>query len=243
MNKDDLTTDIIIGGTVAFFLMWAIICILIIAGSNAGNEVEASSNDILVSSAPACAFVETRHDMVCLFEQDSGHEKNDIFEEDLELTDIEILTNSYYPYYTKWYDPRNKSYNDIPLSREDQKFIFTCCLKYNIPYETIMGIFGAETNWNMNYGVSPSGKYCGIGMLHIQYNRDQMLKEIGVDILTPRGAAEASCYILSKKVQRFGSLKKAIIAYNLGDGGAQGVTETGYFRFVNMIANNLLMEE
>lgn len=242
MKQDELTNYVVIGGIVGFFLVCSMIIAIVLAGAHGHNEEEISNNDILVSSGHTFIFVETQHDMVCLFEPDSTHASNDILE-DVPFTDIEILTNSYYPYYTKWYDPRNKSYNDIPLTREDQKFIFTCCLKYNVPYETIMGIFGAETNWNMNYGVSPSGKYCGIGMLHIEYNRNQMLKEIGVDILTPRGAAEASCYILSKKIQRFGSLKKAIIAYNLGDGGAQGVTETGYFRFVNMIANNLLMEE
>lgn len=153
------------------------------------------------------------------------------------------VCESFIPY-SAYYDSRDGRTHDIPMSYEDQRFAYECCERYDVPFDLAMAIFGVETGWNVNYGVSPSGKYCGIGMLHISYNYIWLKNELGIDIKSPKGGIEGSIYILSLKLQRFGSQTKAAMAYNLGDGGARaklnaGVNETSYTKFVKMIQKGL----
>lgn len=169
-----------------------------------------------------------------------------ILKKDAERITREILKNK--KICTSYLDISTGRYEPIALSRDLQIYTIECCERYSVPFDVIMGIFGVETGWNVDYGISPNGKYCGIAMIHIEYNRDKILSEIGADILDPKGNIEAACYILSQKIRRFdGDITKAVIAYNRGDAGAtllfeSGETQTSYSKFVFRISDNLIKE-
>lgn len=147
-------------------------------------------------------------------------------------------------YYEYYYDPRSQKYERIKFSREWQEYTYEMCLKYNVPYEIIMGLMGAETGWDVNIGVSDNDLYYGIGMVHIEYNKEY-LKKYGIDLCTPAGGVEAVCFIMSQKLNTFGDIDKALIAYNRGDGGARRlfrkeIYSTRYNRRIHEIANGML---
>lgn len=160
----------------------------------------------------------------------------------------DIKAKDYKYYYPSYYDVRDGAYHDIMLPYDLQCFVQECCEKYNVPFNIMMGIFGHETGWNYKkYGLTDNG-YCGIGMLHVEYNRKYLLETIGVDILTTKGSIEGAVYVFSKKLRRFNEdVTMAIIAYNKGDNGAiavraKGETQTGYSKRVYEIVNGLVEE-
>lgn len=164
-------------------------------------------------------------------------------ESDYSDTTIEGNSSSDFVYYSKYYDERDKSWYSIPLSYEHQQFAYNCCVKYGVPYEVMMGLWGAEASWNINIGVTRD-TYYGIGQIHIGYNKDY-IKTYGVDLCTPLGGLEGSVILIRDKIYSYGGdINKALMAYNCGDYGAsrlwsQGVYNTHYTRKILSIANNL----
>jgi hypothetical protein len=146
-------------------------------------------------------------------------------------------------YYSKYYDVTYKSDCSIALSREHQSFAYSKCKEYGVPFEVMLGLWGAEASWNINIGVTRD-TYYGIGQVHIGYNKDY-LKTYGVDLCTPLGGLEGSIIIMRDKLQAHGGdINKALMAYNFGDWGAQkqwdkGVYSTYYTKKILSIANNL----
>ncbi len=135
----------------------------------------------------------------------------------------------------------------MPLSAELQEYTYRMCLKYDVPYRVVMGLMGVEAGWNANIGTETNGNatYVGLGMLRDIYNVDKFAKQ-GIDIYTPKGNIEAICIILRTKLDEFdGNIHHALMAYNLGSGGARskikaGINETGYSRKVLRYANSLV---
>ena len=147
-------------------------------------------------------------------------------------------------YYEYYYDPRSKQYERIKLSREWQEYTYEMCLKYNVPYEIILGLMGAETGWDVNIGVSDNGIYYGIGMVNMEYNKSNC-REYGFELCSPAGGVEAVCLIMSQKLNTFEDIDKALIAYNRGNGGARklfrkGIYSTAYDRRIHEITNGML---
>lgn len=152
--------------------------------------------------------------------------------------------NDGFIYYEYYYDPRSKQYERIKLSQEWQEYTYEMCLKYNVPYEIILGLMGAETGWDVGIGVSDNGIYYGIGMVNIEYNKEKCRK-YGFELCTPAGGVEATCLIISQKLNTFEDIDKALIAYNRGDGGARrlfrkGIYSTRYDRRIHEITNGML---
>ena len=155
-----------------------------------------------------------------------------------------VETHEGFIYYEYYYDPRSKQYERIKLSQEWQEYTYEMCLKYNVPYEIILGLMGAETGWDVGIGVSDNGIYYGIGMVNIEYNREY-LRKYGIELCSPAGGVEAVCFIMSQKLNTFEDIDKALIAYNRGDGGARrlfrkGIYSTRYDRRIHEITNGML---
>jgi hypothetical protein len=155
-----------------------------------------------------------------------------------------VETHEGFIYYEYYYDPRSKQYERIKLSREWQEYTYEMCLKYNVPYEIILGLMGAETGWDVNIGVSDNGIYYGIGMVHMEYNKSNC-REYGFELCSPAGGVEAVCLIMSQKLNTFEDIDKALIAYNRGNGGARklfrkGIYSTAYDRRIHEITNGML---
>lgn len=155
-----------------------------------------------------------------------------------------VEPNDGFIYYEYYYDPRSQKYERIKLSREWQEYTYEMCLKYNVPYEIVLGLMGAETGWDVGIGVSDNGIYYGIGMINIEYNKEY-LRKYGIELCSPAGGVEAVCFIMSQKLNTFGDIDKALIAYNRGDGGARklfrkGIYSTRYDRRIHEITNGML---
>lgn len=164
-------------------------------------------------------------------------------------SDIEIEYEPHpdFVYYPKYYDVTYKSDCGIALSREHQSFAYSKCKEYGVPFEVMMGLWGAEASWNVYIGetVSAAGDhYYGIGQINVYYS-EEYLKQCGVELCTPLGGLEGSIIIIRDKLERYGGdINKALMAYNFGDWGAQkqwnkGVYSTYYTKKILSIANNL----
>ena len=135
----------------------------------------------------------------------------------------------------------------MPLSAELQEHTYRMSLKYDVPYRVIMGLMGVEAGWQADIGTKTNGNatYVGLGMMRDIYHADKFAAQ-GIDIYTPKGNIEAICILIRQKLDMFdNNIHYALMAYNLGNGGAQakidaGIHETGYSHKVLRYANSLV---
>ncbi len=135
----------------------------------------------------------------------------------------------------------------MPLSAELQEHTYRMSLKHDVPYRVIMGLMGVEAGWNANIGEKTNGNatYVGLGMMRDIYHADKFAAQ-GIDIYTPEGNIEAICILIRQKLDAFdNNIHYALMAYNLGNGGAQakinaGIHETGYSQKVLRYAESLV---
>jgi len=151
-----------------------------------------------------------------------------------------------FEYFVKIYRTDLKAYFNVPLSYDLQLYTYKMSVKYNVPYRVVMGLFGLESTWNKDVGIHNG--YVGLGMLSERYAATYFAN-MGIDIYTPKGNIEATCYVLSDKLASFdGNVSYALMAYNLGTGGARtkikkGIFSTGYSRRIIDFSVSLLTQE
>lgn len=119
------------------------------------------------------------------------------------------------------------------LSGELQSFMQECCADYGVPYALALAMAEVETNFDP-YAVSSTGDH---GLMQINEINHEWLTEIGLDPLTQEGNIEAGIYMMAENLDAYGSMERALMAYNCGDAGAQklwdaGTYETEYSRKV-----------
>ena len=110
-----------------------------------------------------------------------------------------------------------------------------------------MGLMGVEAGWNAYIGEKTNGNatYVGLGMMRDIYHADKFTAQ-GIDIYTPEGNIEAICILIRQKLDAFdNNMHYALMAYNIGSGGAQakinaGIYETEYSRKVLRYAESLV---
>ena len=135
----------------------------------------------------------------------------------------------------------------MPLSADLQEYTYKMSLKYDVPYRVVLGLMGVESGWQANIGEKTSGNatYVGLGMLRDIYYADRYAAQ-GIDIYTPEGNIEAICDTIRAKLDAFnGNIAYALMAYNLGNGGAKskiaaGIHETGYTKKVMAYAESFV---
>lgn len=121
------------------------------------------------------------------------------------------------------------------LTKEEQRYIYEMCQKYELEYELVLALMGAEATWNLYIG--GDNGYCGIGQISEALNLQPFL-DIGLDIRDPFQAVECVCIILQNKYSVYKDWEMTLIAYNKGNNGAQsnyfdyGIYTTSYSRKV-----------
>ena len=152
-------------------------------------------------------------------------------------------------HYDKYYEIRTSRFEYVPMSLEWQQFVFTCCKKWDVPYELILAVMGMESSFDIFIGERSDeygNTYYGPGMVHIKYN-EEPLRKLGIELCTYEGGAEAVAYIMREKLQEFeNDYSKALIAYNTGSYGAlqlfeKGILTTGYSKRVLELLDGLLI--
>ena len=88
--------------------------------------------------------------------------------------------------------------------------------KYGLPKNILVGVMGAESNFNPN-AVSPVGAK---GLMQFMKATAQ---EYGINPLNPSQAIEAAGKYLASSYKTFGNIEDALMSYNMGVGGLQKV--------------------
>jgi hypothetical protein len=86
--------------------------------------------------------------------------------------------------------------------------------KYGIPRNTLVGLLGAESNFNPN-AVSP------VGARGIAQFMKGTAQEYGIDPLDPFQSIDAAGKYLSRSYKKFGNWEDSLRSYNLGVGGVE----------------------
>ena len=126
----------------------------------------------------------------------------------------------------------------VPMPYEWQDYMRTCCETYGCPYPLALAVAQTESGFRMDT-VGSSGE---VGIMQLNPGPDgsyhtEIRTATGLDPNTPSGNIAGGCYKLGLYMKRYGSVEKAAMAYNMGEGGAKrawanGVTSTGYSRAV-----------
>ena len=151
-----------------------------------------------------------------------------------------------FTYYETYYDARSQRNERISMPEDLQRLFYDYCQKYGVEYELCLAVTGMETGFNAFIGslTDENGlTYYGAGMVCVNCTEEHLAKR-GITLKTPEGGLEAVALILRDKLNEYGDVHKALIAYNCGSGGAdylisQGIEETAYSKRVMEIYNGI----
>lgn len=120
---------------------------------------------------------------------------------------------------------------DVPLSDSLQRYIYEICADENVPVTLVMAMIEHESGFDPE-AVSPTDDY---GLMQINAVNHEWLKEEYrcADMMNPYQNVFCGISIISSYVDKYGELDKALMAYNMGNYGAQkawknGVTSIAY---------------
>lgn len=132
-------------------------------------------------------------------------------------------------------------YYDCPLDHGLQDYIRTLCEENNVPMDLVIAQIQIESGFRADC-ISGTGDY---GLMQInRINHKRFEEEYGItDFLDPYQNVFCGIKILSEHYNRYGDLDKALMAYNLGAGGAeklwkQGIYSTSYVEKIKSASIN-----
>ena len=120
---------------------------------------------------------------------------------------------------------------DTPLSDSLQRYIYEICADENVPVTLALAMIEHESGFNPEV-ISSTDDY---GLMQINAVNHEWLEEKYrvADFLNPYQNAFCGITIIGSYIEKYGDYGKALMAYNMGDYGAQkawenGVTSTSY---------------
>lgn len=120
---------------------------------------------------------------------------------------------------------------DVPLSDSLQRYIYEICADENVPVTLVMAMIEHESGFDPE-AVSPTDDY---GLMQINAVNHEWLKEEYrcANMMNPYQNVFCGISIISSYIDKYGELDKALMAYNMGNYGAQkawknGVTSIAY---------------
>lgn len=126
----------------------------------------------------------------------------------------------------------------VPMPYEWQDYMRTYCEEYGCPYPLALAVAQTESNFDMD-AVGASGE---VGIMQLNPGpggsyHAEIQAATGLDPTTTSGNIAGGCYKLGLYLAKYGSVEKAAMAYNMGEGGAKnawagGITSTNYSRTV-----------
>lgn len=116
---------------------------------------------------------------------------------------------------------------DVPMSEEEQEFVFYLAAGYNIDFTLAMALIQHESSFRADV-VSSTQDY---GLMQInQINHEYLTDTIGVtDYLDPYQNIRAGMFTLRKLFERYQDTNKVLMAYNMGESGASRLWEKGIY--------------
>ena len=126
----------------------------------------------------------------------------------------------------------------VPMPYEWQDYMRTYCEEYGCPYPLALAVAQTESNFDMD-AVGASGE---VGIMQLNPGpggsyHAEIQAATGLDPTTVSGNIAGGCYKLGLYLAKYGSVEKAAMAYNMGEGGARsawdsGITSTDYSKAV-----------
>lgn len=124
--------------------------------------------------------------------------------------------------------------DDVPLSYDLQDVMRTACAEYGCPYTLALAVAEVESHFDMD-AVGAVGE---VGIMQLNPGPQNtywinLEAETGEDPTTPAGNIICGAYLLGTHMANYGEPEKALMAYNMGPGGAAqawaaGITSTEY---------------
>ncbi len=108
---------------------------------------------------------------------------------------------------------------DVPLSDELQAFMYEACETSGVPFELALALMGNESGYRADV-ISRTNDY---GLMQINVcNHEWLTEQIGVeDFLDPEENIRAGLHILSLFCEKYDDAHHVLMAYNMGESGAQ----------------------
>jgi hypothetical protein len=120
---------------------------------------------------------------------------------------------------------------NVPMSEEEQEFVYYLAVGYNIDFTLAMALIQHESSFQADV-VSSTQDY---GLMQInQINHKYLTETIGVtDFLDPYQNIRAGMFTIRKLFEKYQDTNKVLMAYNMGENGAsrlwkKGIFETSY---------------
>lgn len=120
---------------------------------------------------------------------------------------------------------------ELPIGKDLQEFIYMMCKDYNIDFALVLGLIETESGFRADI-ISASNDY---GLMQInRINHENLSNILGIeDFNDPYDNVRAGMFILYKLFEKYGDTNKVLMAYNMGESGAQklwlnGVFDTNY---------------
>lgn len=122
-----------------------------------------------------------------------------------------------------------------------QNYLYDLCVEYGITeyYTLLIAQIYHESTFRTNL-ISSTNDY---GLMQINAcNHSWLRNKLGIsDFLDPYENMRAGVDMMSSYLHKYGDAEKALVCYNLGEGGAKGVSSTSYSRGV-LYDRSLLVE-
>ncbi len=116
---------------------------------------------------------------------------------------------------------------DCLMPEEQQEFVFYLCSGYNIDFTLVMALIQHESHFDPA-AISKTDDY---GYMQINVKNHRWLTEtIGVtDYTDPYQNIRAGVFVLRKLFERYQDVDMVLMAYNMGENGAERLWDKGIF--------------
>lgn len=134
---------------------------------------------------------------------------------------------------------------NVPMDEDLQEFIFYLSQAYEMDFTFVMALIQQESGYTPDV-ISKTNDY---GLMQInEINHPYLQEQLGItDFTEPYGNVRAGMFILRKLFEKYETLDKVLMAYNMGETGAsrlwkQGIFESNYSKSVLQIQRELNAE-
>lgn len=110
-------------------------------------------------------------------------------------------------------------YYNVNLDKDLQKHIISLCEENGIDPSIIIAMAWVESGHRVN-AIGDSGNSLGLLQIMPRWNYDRMKRLECNDLLDPYQNITVGVDILAEKLNKFGDISMALMAYNAGDAGA-----------------------
>lgn len=116
----------------------------------------------------------------------------------------------------------------VPLSYDLQDIMRTACEQYGCPYALALAVAEVESGFDLD-AVGAAGE---VGIMQLDPGPGNtywtsLEKETSQNPTTQAGNIVCGVYLLGDHLARYGDMEKAVMAYNMGDSGAERAWENG----------------